>query len=74
MASPIRLFGLVGVLVNHLLKPKAIACRQRMEGMVRSGLISELRSKPNVIYEVTQLKAIIWTAKKGAPLICQRRR
>jgi hypothetical protein len=28
-----------------------------------------LRSKPNVVYEVTQLKAIICTAKKGAPLI-----
>jgi hypothetical protein len=63
------LFGLVGVLVNHLLKPKALAYRQRMEAMVQSGLTSGLRSKPNVVYEVTQLKAIICKAKKGAPLI-----
>ena len=63
------LFGLVGVLVNHLLKPKALAYRQRMEAMVQSGLTSGLRSKPNVVYEFTQLKAIICKAKKGAPLI-----
>jgi hypothetical protein len=63
------LFGLLGVLVNHLLKPKALAYRQRMKAMVRSGLTSGLRSKPNVVYEVTQLKAIICKAKKGAPLI-----
>ena len=63
------LFGLVGVLVNHLLKPKALAYRQRMEAMVRTGLTSGLRSKPNVVYEITQLKAIICKAKKGAPLI-----
>jgi hypothetical protein len=41
------LFGLVGVLVNHLLKPKALAYRQRMEAMVQSGATSGLRSKPN---------------------------
>jgi hypothetical protein len=63
------LFGLVGVLVSHLLKPKALAYRQRMEAMVQSGLTSGLRSKPNVVYEVTQLKAIICKAKKGAPFI-----
>jgi hypothetical protein len=63
------LFGLVGVLVNHLLKPKALAYRQRMEAMVQSGLTSGLRSKPNVVYEVTQLKAITCVAKRGAPLV-----
>ena len=63
------LFGLVGVLVNHLLKPKALAYRQRMEAMVQSTPTSQLRTKPNVAYDVTQLKAIICKAKKGAPLI-----
>jgi hypothetical protein len=37
--------------------------------MVQSGLTSGLRSKPNAVYEVTQLKAIICKAKKGAPFI-----
>ena len=63
------LFGLVGVLVNHLLKPKARAYRQRMEAMVQNSPTSRLRTKPNVVYEVTQLKAIQCKAKKGAPLI-----
>jgi hypothetical protein len=63
------LFGLLGVLINHVLKPKAQAYRQRMEAMVQSAPTSRLRTKPNVAYEVTQLKAIICKAKKGAPLI-----
>jgi hypothetical protein len=63
------LFGLVGVLINHLLKPKARAYRQRMEAMVQNSPTSRLRTKPNVVYEVTQLKAIQCKAKKGAPLI-----
>ena len=63
------LFGLVGVLVNHLLKPKARAYRLRMEAMAQSSPTSRLRTKPNVVYEVTQLKAIECKAKKGAPLI-----
>jgi hypothetical protein len=63
------LFGLVGVLVNHLLKPKARAYRLRMEAMVQSSPTSRLRTKPNLVYEVTQLKAIKCKAKKGAPLI-----
>jgi hypothetical protein len=63
------LFGLVGVLVNHLLKPKARAYRLRMETMVQTSPTSRLRTKPNVVYEVTQLKAITCKMKKGAPLI-----
>jgi hypothetical protein len=63
------LFGLVGVLVNHLLKPKALAYRQRMEAMAQSTPTSRLRTKSNVAYDVTQLRAIICKAKKGAPLI-----
>jgi len=63
------LFGLVGVLVNHLLKPQARAYRQRMEAMVQNSPTSRLRTKPNVVYEVTQLKAIQCKAKKGTPLI-----
>jgi hypothetical protein len=63
------LFGLVGVLINHLLKPKARAYRQRMEAMVENSPTSRLRTKPNVVYEVTQLKAIQCKARKGAPLI-----
>jgi hypothetical protein len=62
-------FGLAGVLVNHLLKPKARAYRLRMERMVQSCPTSRLRTKPNVVYEVTQLKTITCKAKKGAPLI-----
>ncbi len=63
------LFGLAGVLVNHLLKPKALAYRQRMESMVQSTPSSRLRTNPNVAYEITQLKAITCKLKKGAPLI-----
>src|ERR1700730_9356870 len=50
-------------------KPKARAYRQRMEAMVQNSPTSRLRTKPNVVYEVTQLKAIQCKAKKGAPLI-----
>jgi hypothetical protein len=63
------LFGLLGILVSYLLKPKARAYRLRMEAMVQSTPISRLRTKPNVAYDVAQLKAIICKAKKGAPLI-----
>jgi hypothetical protein len=63
------LFGLAGVLVNHLLKPKARAYRLHVEAMLRSSPTSRLRTKPNVVYEVTQLKAIECKTKKGAPLI-----
>jgi hypothetical protein len=40
-----------------------------MEVMVQSSPTSRLRAKPNVVYEVTQLKSIKCKAKKGAPLI-----
>ena len=63
------LFGLTGILVNQLLKPKARAYRQRMEAMMQSTPTSRLRSKPNVVYEVPQLKTIQCKAKRGAPLI-----
>jgi hypothetical protein len=63
------LFGLTGVLINHLLKPKARAYRLRMEAMLQSTQTSQLRAKPNVVYEVSQLKVINCKAKKGAPLI-----
>jgi hypothetical protein len=63
------LFGLIGILVNYLLKPKARTYRLRAEAMAQSSPTSQLRMKPNVVYEVTQLKAIQCKAKKGAPLI-----
>jgi hypothetical protein len=63
------LFGIAGLLVNHLFVPKARAYRLRVEAMLRNTPTSRLRSKPNVVYEVTQLKAIKCVAKKGAPLI-----
>jgi hypothetical protein len=64
-----HLFGMAGILINRLLKPKARTYRLRMEAMVQSCPTSRLRAKPNVVYEVTQLKAITCKAKKGAPLI-----
>jgi hypothetical protein len=63
------LFGISGVLINHLLIPKARAHRLQVEAMVRNTPMSRLRSKPNVVHEVTQLKAIKCVAKKGAPFI-----
>jgi hypothetical protein len=63
------LFGLVGLLINYVLKPKAAAYRQRAEAMVRNTPTSRLRMKPNLVYDVTQLKSIACKAKKGAPLI-----
>jgi len=63
------LFGLAGVLINHLLKPKARAYRLRMEAMLQNTSTSQLRAKPNVAYDVAQLKTIICKAKRGAPLI-----
>lgn len=64
-----HLFGMAGILVNHLLKPKARTYRLRTEAMLQSSPTSQLRTKPNVVYEVMQLKAIQCKAKKGAPLI-----
>jgi hypothetical protein len=63
------LFGLSGVLINHLLIPKARAHRLRVEALVRNTPTSRLRSKPNVVYEVAQLEAVKCVAKKGTPLI-----
>jgi hypothetical protein len=64
-----HLFGLVGILVNYLLKPKARAYRTRMEAMLQTTPTSQLRAKPNVAYDVKQLKTVQCKAKKGAPLI-----
>jgi hypothetical protein len=67
---PLRgLPGMSRLLVNHLLIPKARTYRLRVEAMLRNTPTSRLRSKPNVVYEVTQLEAIKCVAKKGAPLI-----
>jgi hypothetical protein len=63
------LFGLAGILVNHFFIPKARAYRLRVEAVLRNTPTSRLRSKPNVVYEVTELRAIKCVAKKGAPLI-----
>ncbi|HEX4427482.1 MAG TPA: hypothetical protein VH079_18925 [Terriglobales bacterium] len=63
------LFGLSGVLINHLLIPKARAHRLRVEALVRNTPTSRLRLKPNVVYEIAQLGAVTCVAKKGAPLI-----
>jgi hypothetical protein len=63
------LFGLAGLLVNHLLKPKARVFRLRMETTLRNTPTSQLHSKPNIVHDVAQLKAIKCVAKKGAPLI-----
>jgi hypothetical protein len=67
------LFGLVGVLVNHLLKPKARAYRLRMGAMVRSSPTSRLRTKPNVVYEVT-FATSFETASSSGLLPCVRSR
>lgn len=67
---PMRgLWGNAALVVNRILKPKARAYRLRAEAMLGNTPTSRLRSKPNVVYEVTELKAIKCLAKKGAPLI-----
>jgi hypothetical protein len=63
------LFGVSGILINRLLIPKARAHRLKVEAMVRNTPTSSLRLKPNVVYQVAQLKAVKCVAKKGAPLI-----
>jgi len=63
------LYGLGGLLINHVVKPKAMAYRQRAEAMVKNTPTSRLRMQPNITYEVAQLKAIICKMKRGAPLI-----
>jgi hypothetical protein len=69
-AAPLpALFGLAGVLFNHFLVPKARAYRLRVEAMLQNTPTSQLRSKPNLAYGVSQLKAIKCVAKKGAPFI-----
>jgi hypothetical protein len=51
------------------LQPHALAFRQRIEATLQSTSSLRLRDKPNVVYPTTQLKAISYTLKKGAPLI-----
>jgi len=62
-------FGLLGLLVNHLLKPRAQAFRQRIEATLRSTPSARLRGKPNVVYQTTQLTAIHYKLKRGAPFV-----
>jgi hypothetical protein len=64
-----RTFGPVGILVKYLLQPHAQAFRQRIEATLQNTPSARLRSKPNVVYQTTQLKAITFKLKKGAPLI-----
>jgi hypothetical protein len=62
-------FGLLGVLMNHLVQPKAEAFRQRTEFALKTAPVARLRTKSNLIYEVGKLRAISYKQKKGAPLI-----
>ena len=67
---PMRgLWGNAALVVNRLPKPKARAYRLRAEAMTRNTPTSRLRTTPNVVYDVTELKAIKCVAKKGAPLV-----
>jgi hypothetical protein len=67
---PMRgLWGNAALLVNHVLKPRARKYRLRAEAMMGNTPTSQLRLKPNVVYDVTELKVIKCIAKKGAPLI-----
>jgi hypothetical protein len=63
-----RAVGPIGVLVKYLLQPRALAFRQRIEATLQSTPSLRLRGKPNVVFPTTQLKAISYTLKKGAPL------
>jgi hypothetical protein len=64
-----RVFGPVGILVKYLVQPYANAFRQRIEANLQSTPGARLCHKPNVVYQTTQLKAITFKLKKGAPLI-----
>ena len=59
----------VNFLVQRLLQPSAQAFRQRIESALQSTPRERLLAKPNVVYPATQLKAMLYQNKKGAPLI-----
>jgi len=40
-----------------------------MEALLETTSTSQLHAKPNVVYDLTQLKAITCKVKKGAPLV-----
>ena len=61
--------GPVSVVVKYLLQPHAIKFRQGIEATLQNAPALRLRGKPNVVYPTTQLKAISYTQKKGAPLV-----
>lgn len=67
--SSTHLFGLLGVLLNYVLQPKARAFRERTEFALKTTPIARLRTKPNLVHEVGKLRAITYTRKKGAPLV-----
>lgn len=62
-------FGLLGGLVQVALRPRAQAFRQRIEFALRNTPTTRLRMKPNVVYQTSELMAITYKQKKGAPLI-----
>jgi hypothetical protein len=61
-------FGLLGALVKHLLQPRAQSFRQQIEARLQSVSAAQLRTKPNIVFPVSQLRSITYKAKKGAPL------
>jgi hypothetical protein len=60
---------LAWILINKLLKPKAMAYRRRAEVMAEKMPTSRLREKPNVVYDIAQLQTIQCKSKWGAPLV-----
>jgi hypothetical protein len=68
-AAP-SIFGLLGVLINHLVRGKVQGYRQRIEATLASTPTSRLRMKPNVVYQTMQLKSITFKpVKNGGGLI-----
>jgi hypothetical protein len=68
-AAP-SMFGLLGVLINHLVRGKVQSFRQRIEATLASTPTSRLRMKPNVVYQTMQLKSITFKpVKNGGGLI-----
>src|SRR5258708_528617 len=56
-AAP-SVFGLLGVLINHLVRGKVQGFRQRTEATLQSTPTSRLRMKPNVVDQTMDVRCI----------------
>lgn len=62
-------FGLIGGMLGVLLSGRVKSFRQRTEASLQKSSINQLRVKGNIVYQVSQLKAITFKSKGFGNLV-----